>query len=71
MTKTIMPELSRTQYETLIFEWIHSERDRELLKRRLLDGITYERLAEEFEISPQQAKRIVYRSEVILLKHAV
>lgn len=69
--KVIMPELSRSQYETLIFEWIHSERDRALIKRRLLDGITYEKLAEEFEISVQQAKRICYKSQETLLRHAI
>lgn len=68
--KVTMPELSRSQYETLIFEWIHSERDRELMKRRLLDGVTYEKLAEEFEISVPQAKRIVYRATETLLRHA-
>lgn len=68
--RIVLPELSRTQYEELIFEWIHSERDRAIMKRRLLDGITYERLAEEFDISVQQAKRIVYQSEEILSRHA-
>ena len=69
--KVIMPELSRTQYEQLIFEWIHSERDRAIIKRRLLDGITYEHLAEEFDISVQQAKRICYKSQEVILRHAV
>ena len=69
--RVIMPELSRSEYETLIFEWIHSERDRQIIKRRLLDGITYERLAEEFDISVPQAKRICYKSQEILLRHAV
>ena len=69
--RVIMPELSRSQYETLILEWIHSERDRAIVKRKLLDGLTFERLAEEFELSTQQVKRIVYRSEAIILKHAI
>ena len=69
--KTVLPELSRTQYEELILEWIFSERDREITKRKLLDGVTYERLAEEFDISEVQAKRIVRKSTEILLKHAI
>lgn len=52
--------------ERLIDEYIHSERDRRLLKRRLIDGIYYEPLAEEFELSVRQVKNIVYRSESIL-----
>ena len=35
-------DLSRSEVEHLIDEWIFSERDRAILKRRLLDGICYE-----------------------------
>lgn len=61
-------DLSRTQWENLIDEWIFSERDRAILKRRLLDGIIFERLAEEFELSTQQVKTIVYKSQRALFK---
>lgn len=63
-------ELSRSEWQALIDEWIFSERDRNLLKRRLLDGITYEALAEEFDISVRQAKNIVYKQSERLFKHA-
>lgn len=49
-----------------IQELIHSERDRNILKRRLVDGITYEKLAEEFDLSVAQIKRIVYKCENII-----
>ena len=45
----------------LIDEVIHSERDRELMKRKLCDDIYFEPLAEEFNISVQQAKSIYAR----------
>lgn len=48
---------------------IHSERDRRILKRRLIDGICYEPLAEEFDISVRQMKNIIYRAEARLFKH--
>lgn len=64
-----LDELSTTQIRTLIDEWIKSERDREILKRRLLDGICYEPLAEEFDLSTRQVKNIVYKCEKILLRH--
>lgn len=53
----------------LILEHIHSSRDRDILQRRLIDGITYEALAEEFDLSVRQVKNIVYKSETILFKH--
>lgn len=61
--------LSRSELRNLIDEWIFSERDRKILKRRLLDGIRYEELAEESDLSVRQVKNIVYKSEVKLYKH--
>lgn len=61
-------DLSRSEWENLIDEWVFSERDRALLKRRLLDGICYEPLAEEFDLSVQQTKTIVYRLQNRLFK---
>lgn len=62
-------DLSRSDLEYLIDEWILSERNRAILKRRLLDGICYEPLAEEFELSVRQIKNIVYKCEDRLFKH--
>lgn len=41
----------------------HAERNRNILKRRLIDGITYEQLAEEFDLSVQAIQKIIYRNE--------
>lgn len=62
-------ELSRSQIEHLIDEWILNERDRAILKRRLCDGIPYEPLAEEFNLSVQRIKAIVYKSKERLFRH--
>ena len=61
--------LSKTQITELIDEWIFVERDRMILKRRLLDGICYEPLAEEFGLSVRQVKSIVYKAESKLIVH--
>ena len=62
-------DLSRSEVEHLIDEWIFSERDRRILKRRLLDGICYEPLAEEFDLSVRQTKNIVYKGEQKIFRH--
>ena len=62
-------EMSRSEISSAIDEWIFKERDRKILKRRLLDGICYEPLAEEFNLSVRQVKNIVYKSEEKLFKH--
>lgn len=61
--------LSRAQIEHLIDQWIFSERDRALLKRRLLDHVLFEQLAEEFSLSVNQTKTIVYKAMDKLEKH--
>ena len=64
-----MRDYSRTELNDAIEEWILNEKYRGILKRRLLDGITFEKIAEEFEMSPRQIKRIVYKSEEIIFRH--
>lgn len=59
-------DLSRSEISALIDEWIFNERDRNILKRRLLDGICYEPLAEEFDLSVRQIKDIVYKAQKAL-----
>ena len=54
---------SRSEVERLIDEYIFNERDRKILKRRLLDGICFEPLAEEFDLSVRQVKNIVYKGQ--------
>jgi len=56
-------EYTNSQIRELIAELIHNERNRNILCRRLIDGITFERLAEEFDMSPRQIREIVHREE--------
>lgn len=62
-------EYTNSRISELIDEHIHSERDRAILKRRLIDGITFEMLAEEFSMSVRQIKAIVYKAQEILFAH--
>ena len=62
-------DYSRSTVSAAIDEWIFNERDRAILKRRLLDGICYEPLAEEFGLSVDRIKQIVYKSQDRLFRH--
>lgn len=64
-----MKEYTNSQIALVIDEYIHSERDRRILKRRFIDGICYEPLAEEFDLSVERVKKIVYKSEKVLFSH--
>jgi len=64
-------KLSRTEIENLIEEWVvgrYAERDREIMKRRLLDGVLLEPLAEEFDLSVSQVKNIIYKRQKQLFR---
>ena len=61
-------DISRSEWEYLIDEWIFNEQHRKMLKRNLLDGRTYEQLADEFECSPRQVARIIPRLQNRLFK---
>ena len=61
-------EYTNSMIRELIAEHIHSERDRNILCRRLIDGVVFEKLAEEFEMSPRQIRTIVHKNETILFR---
>lgn len=61
-------DFSRSTISAAIDEWILNERDRAILKQRLLDGICYEPLAEEFDLPVDRIKQIVYKSQERLFR---
>lgn len=64
--------VTNPKIEKMISDFIsgkNAERDRQILRRRLIDGITYERLAEEFDLSVTRIQRILYEREIELLRH--
>ena len=64
-----MMEYSNTDMEKAINEYIHSERDRQILKSRLIDGLTYDELSDKYHLSARRVKTIVYRAQDGLFKH--
>lgn len=64
-----LPERSRSDWEHLIEEWVLSERDRRILRRKLLDGWSHERIAEREGMSVNGVKKIVRRCVEALLKN--
>lgn len=71
--KRDLSQYSRAELEFAIDQWVichkHAERNRAILKRSLLDGICFEPLSEEFDMSVRQIKNIVYKSQEQLFKH--
>lgn len=61
-------DVPRSEWEKLIDEWVFNEQHREMLKLNLLDGWTYERLSEKFEMSTRQVARIIPKLQNQLFK---
>ena len=64
-----MVEYTNSEMRALIEEHIHSARDRAILYERLINGLTFEALAEKVDMSTRQVKTIVYKCEKELFKH--
>lgn len=68
----MIPDLPKSELDALIEQWVigkNAERNRAVVRRRLFDGITFEKLAEEFDLSVRQTKNIVYTCERIIFSH--
>ena len=64
-----LDNMTNSEIASAIDEYVRGERARAILKRRLIDEISYEPLAEEFDLSVQQTKNIVYKAQGQLFKH--
>ena len=62
-------EYSNSRIREIIGEYIHDEKHRKLMTRRLIDNVTIERLAEEQDLSVSQIKRIIWKNSAIVFRH--
>ena len=53
----------------LIAQYIHSERDRAIVRRNLIDNIIFEDLESEFNLSVRRLKTIVYKGMEKIFRH--
>lgn len=59
----MMPDYSNEDVIKAINNVIHSQRDRDIVYRRLIDGLTYDELSAEFNLSVRQLQRITYKAQ--------
>jgi len=63
-----LDEMDNYEIAEAIDRYVRGERARSILKRRLLDEICYEPLAEEFDLSVSQIKRILIKAQEQLFR---
>lgn len=70
-----LEDVSNEDIEKAINSWIHSERDRIILKKRLIDGYTFQQISDylfnehNIVLSVRSISRIVPNLEAKLFKH--
>ena len=67
-----LENISNSELATLIDEWVrglHAERNREMLKDRLINGMLFEPLAGKYNLSVRATQNIIYRASEQLFKH--
>lgn len=64
-----MRDYSNSEISNIIDEWIHSKRDREILKKCYIDGETYEVIAEAVDMSSRQIATIISKGTLVIEKH--
>ena len=64
-----MPEYTNTEMFNLIDDYIHNARDRRIMKDRLINGSSIEYIAEKYDVSVSQLKRIINQNQEMLFSH--
>ena len=67
--RAINREYTNSDFIRIADEYIHSQRDRDIIKARMVDGLTFDELSDKFSMSDRQIKRIVSKSLDTIFKH--
>ena len=62
-----MKQYGNTVITNLINEYIHSERDRQIVIDRLVNGMSFCELANKYYLSERQIKRIIKKADSLLI----
>lgn len=60
--------IPKSELINLMDEWVYNVRNKRILQRKI-EGLTYEEVAEEFNLSTVRIKEIVKQSENLIIKH--
>lgn len=69
--ENITREQLTSAIDDVVILCLHAERNRAILKRRLIDGLTHEQLAEEFDLSVQAIRKILYKYEATIFSRFI
>ena len=61
---------TNSEMEAIIDDFIHSKRDRIILKLAFIDNITHEKIAEheEVDLTPRQVSNIISKHSIVIME---
>ena len=62
-------EYTNSQIRNLIAEYCHNADDRRMLEMRLIDGMTFEAIGFEMNMTTKTVRLRIHKGEEILFKH--
>lgn len=62
-------DYTNSRVSALIDEYIHNQRDREILRDNLVDGLTYDELASKYRLSYDGVKKIIRKGKMTIFSH--
>ena len=62
-------EYTNSQIKAIIMEYIHNATDRKMVYKRLVDGMTFEKIAEEAQLDVKTVRRRIHKCENELFRH--
>ena len=67
--KRIIAHFPVREIESIIDDYIHNERNREIAKKVILSGARQEPLSERYELTPRQVRNIIKDARNIIIQH--
>lgn len=65
----LFADISNDDIAVMIDKWVKGSRNREIMRDRPIDAMTYERIAEKHDLSVRYVKTLIYHQEEIIFKH--
>ena len=62
-------EYTNSQIRSLIMEYIHNGVDRKMAYERLVNGLTFEKISEIFQLDVKTVRKRIHKCESELFKH--
>ena len=62
-------EYTNSQIRELVAEHIHNQTDRKMVFERLVNGLTFEKISEIYQLDVKTVRKRIHRCEEIIFRH--